>query len=128
MVESARARAEKSRPEALLPLVEYPDASQPTASEPRNVPQDQALTGDEKAQLAALTGWTRERQEFADWRAGKPAPPPWRLIARHLLGWLLTAIALSMGAPFWFDTLNRFMNIRNAGRVPVKTQPEATAA
>lgn len=32
------------------------------------------------------------------------------------LGWLITAIALSMGAPFWFDQLNRIMNVRNAGK------------
>jgi len=29
-------------------------------------------------------------------------------------GWLITAIALSMGAPFWFDQLNRIMSVRNA--------------
>jgi len=34
------------------------------------------------------------------------------------LGWLLTGLAGSMGAPFWFDTLNRFVNIRAAGRAP----------
>jgi len=33
------------------------------------------------------------------------------------LGWLITAIALSMGAPFWFDQLSRIMNVRN-GRKP----------
>ena len=31
-------------------------------------------------------------------------------------GWLITAIALSMGAPFWFDLLGRVMNVRNAGK------------
>lgn len=29
--------------------------------------------------------------------------------------WLLTAFALMLGAPFWFDTLCRFVNIRNVG-------------
>ena len=129
MVEQARARSQKARPEASLPLVEYPDKTKPRASHPVNVPE-QALTRDETAQLAALTGWQRERQELAAWRSGKEgSPAPWRLVARHLLGWLLTAIALSLGAPFWFDTLNRFMNIRNAGRAPGerrdKTQPAA---
>ena len=37
---------------------------------------------------------------------------------RHLLGWFLTALAATLGAPFWFDLLNRFMNIRNAGKAP----------
>ena len=40
------------------------------------------------------------------------------MLKTHWLGWLLTSIAVSLGAPFWFDTLNRFMNIRNAGRAP----------
>lgn len=44
----------------------------------------------------------------------------WAIIPGHLLGWLLTAIAASMGAPFWFDTLNKFMNVRAAGNKPGK--------
>jgi len=32
-----------------------------------------------------------------------------------LLGWLVTAIAASFGAPFWFDTLNRFVQLRAGG-------------
>ena len=33
-------------------------------------------------------------------------------------GWLLTAFALMLGAPFWFDTLGKFINIRNVGLKP----------
>jgi hypothetical protein len=29
-------------------------------------------------------------------------------------GWLLTAIAISVGAPFWFDVLNKFIVVRSA--------------
>lgn len=29
------------------------------------------------------------------------------------LGWLISAIAISMGAPFWFDLLSKVMNVRN---------------
>lgn len=32
-----------------------------------------------------------------------------------ILGWLITAVAIGMGAPFWFDLLGRVMNVRNAG-------------
>ncbi len=35
-----------------------------------------------------------------------------------LVGWVFTAIAASLGAPFWFDTLNKFMNVRAAGPAP----------
>jgi hypothetical protein len=37
-----------------------------------------------------------------------------------LIGWLLTACAISLGAPFWFDLLNKFINLRNAGKKPKK--------
>jgi len=30
------------------------------------------------------------------------------------LGWLITAIALSLGAPFWFDLLNKLMKLRSS--------------
>ena len=35
-----------------------------------------------------------------------------------LLGWLLTGAAMMVGAPFWFDLLSRFVNIRNVGIKP----------
>jgi hypothetical protein len=35
----------------------------------------------------------------------------------HLLGgWLLTIIAVSLGAPFWFDTLSRLSQLRGTGK------------
>lgn len=40
------------------------------------------------------------------------------VIFRHGIGWLLTAFAISLGAPFWFDVLNRFVNIRSSGKAP----------
>jgi hypothetical protein len=47
---------------------------------------------------------------------------PWSSLDRPTLsnvaGILLTALALSLGAPFWFDFLNKFVNIRSAGRAP----------
>lgn len=35
-----------------------------------------------------------------------------------LLGWLITALAISFGAPFWFDLLTKFINLRGAGDLP----------
>ena len=42
---------------------------------------------------------------------------PGHLISAFL-GWFLTALAASLGAPFWFDTLQRFVNVRGNGRSP----------
>jgi hypothetical protein len=36
----------------------------------------------------------------------------------RLLGWLLTAAAVSFGAPFWFDALSKLGSLRTAGRPP----------
>jgi hypothetical protein len=38
--------------------------------------------------------------------------------ALKVFGLLLSALAVSLGAPFWFDTLSKFMNVRGAGKVP----------
>lgn len=40
------------------------------------------------------------------------------LLMQHGLGWLLTALAASLGAPFWFDMLNRVVSIRATGKPP----------
>jgi len=33
-------------------------------------------------------------------------------------GWLITALAISLGSPFWFDLLKLLINVRNAGKSP----------
>jgi hypothetical protein len=35
-----------------------------------------------------------------------------------LPGWLLTGLAISMGAPFWFELLGKIVNVRNTGTKP----------
>jgi len=37
-----------------------------------------------------------------------------------LLGVLFTALAVALGAPFWFDLLNRLVNLRSSGKQPAK--------
>lgn len=39
-------------------------------------------------------------------------------IATKLLGWLVTALAISLGAPFWFDILKKVVNLRSSGTKP----------
>ena len=36
----------------------------------------------------------------------------------HALGWLITVLAISFGAPFWFDLLQKIVNVRGAGPAP----------
>jgi hypothetical protein len=40
-----------------------------------------------------------------------------------LLGWLITGLAISLGAPFWFDTLNKIMVVRATVK-PKEKSPE----
>jgi len=37
---------------------------------------------------------------------------------RHGLGWVISILAVMLGAPFWFDVLNKLANIRGAGPKP----------
>ena len=58
---------------------------------------------------------------------GPPGNPPWGWLAK-LAGLLLTTIAISVGAPFWFDLLKRIMNIRSSGPEPKADQMAAHPA
>ncbi len=77
--------------------------------------------------LGVPVGWTDETVDgFRRWPGWLPADKGtavwaaiWRDTVRyHLLGWLLTALAASLGAPFWFDILNKIITIRSAGKIP----------
>lgn len=40
-------------------------------------------------------------------------------------GWVITALAIMLGAPFWFDVLNRFMVVRSTVKPKEKSPDEA---
>ncbi|MEI9921456.1 MAG: hypothetical protein WDO14_22115 [Bacteroidota bacterium] len=42
------------------------------------------------------------------------------------LGWLITGLALSFGAPFWFDVLKKFINVRSAGLIPSTAKEDSS--
>ena len=62
-------------------------------------------------------GWKcRDDEGDADWtncldQGGTQVP-------LRVLGWLLTIGAITLGAPFWFDSMNRLGSLRNAGDKP----------
>ncbi len=51
---------------------------------------------------------------------GKKQLNPFNLtnLSKIIIGWLISAIAISMGAPFWFGVLNKVINIRYTGAKP----------
>jgi hypothetical protein len=66
------------------------------------------------------------------WDAGWGAPRrgaiggPWNDFFGPILGWLMTALAATMGAPFWFDLLNKIMVIRSTVKPHEKSPEEAS--
>jgi hypothetical protein len=127
VVEDAKARAQ-ARNSGDMPLAVYNQDSpdQGTAVAPGASP----ITENEQTLINSITGWERDINELSArialarksasdttkdntilWLKSK-----WLLM--HLLGWLVSIFAISLGAPFWFDVLNRFMNLRSAGRSP----------
>ncbi|HEX2915269.1 MAG TPA: hypothetical protein VH186_31180 [Chloroflexia bacterium] len=48
----------------------------------------------------------------------------WQLLLK-LLGLLITALAFTQGAPFWFDVLNRVTNLRSSGGKPATASESA---
>ena len=47
-------------------------------------------------------------------------------IFEQILGWIITGFALSLGAPFWFDTLNKFMVVRSTIKPQEKSRNEGS--
>ncbi|XZO03188.1 MAG: hypothetical protein ACM65L_05365 [Microcoleus sp.] len=45
----------------------------------------------------------------------------WPAFLAKVFGWILSGVAISMGAVFWFDVLSKIINIRNAGKKPPST-------
>jgi len=67
-------------------------------------------------ELGLPVGWSRQPQHLlslpdsgGDW-------------ALKIMGLLLTTGAVSLGAPFWFDVLNKLVNLRSSGKQPEKSQ------
>lgn len=76
-------------------------------------------------------GWSEDQLEALDLK-GKELNIHnfWDWISEHrgqvfllVVGWLLTALAGSLGAPFWFDLLSRFVLVRNSGNPPGDKDP-----
>jgi hypothetical protein len=74
--------------------------------------------------LGLPIGWTRQESVPPDPR--QLTGLTWQAWAMRILGWLITALALSLGAPFWFDMLNKFMVVRATVKPKEKSPEEAS--
>ncbi|MEO8620904.1 MAG: hypothetical protein ABI625_07555 [bacterium] len=50
----------------------------------------------------------------------------WTDVASPLLGWFMTALAATLGAPFWFDLLNKVMVVRSTVKPHEKSGEESS--
>jgi hypothetical protein len=100
VVEEAKVRAQKPRPTVSVEYKDEDDPTNPTVT--RN--EGNRLSDRERDLLTQIIGWRGTMRDNVNWFTP--------------LGWLLTILAISMGAPFWFDMLNKVMNIRFAGKSP----------
>ena len=110
VVEEAKVRAQKPPPSV---TIEYPDPDDPANPQVTTNEGSKVLSDQERERLGQMLGW--HDNIFKD-KDGKNWP--WSVWIERLIGWLLTVLALSLGAPFWFDLLNKFINIRSAGKSP----------
>lgn len=96
------------------PESDEPDAQAPDAETESDTPdplKEAARCVDDLEELGIPLGWTADTTPDDTWGwVGK------------VLGLLLTAIALSFGAPFWFDLLGRIARLRGAG---IREEPAA---
>lgn len=91
-----------------------PDPSKPPTNKIEEIKKNvTAIQG-----LGVPLGYKGDTPDMAD-------PFTWWL--SKIIGLLLTIGAASLGAPFWFDMLNKFINVREAGKSPdeVAKPPEA---
>jgi len=54
-------------------------------------------------------GWRSEKDKQDGWLQRDQSLP------FAILGWIMTGLALSLGSSFWFDVLDKFMKVRQAG-------------
>jgi hypothetical protein len=78
-------------------------------------------TDDALTDVALPIGWTDSNLERQiNWTSNKPKSFPIIRIFTLIPGWIISGIAIGMGAPFWFDLLGKIVNVRNTGKVPDK--------
>jgi hypothetical protein len=87
------------------------------AAGPEPTAADAATYLDEVDKIQIPLGWG-SWPDVAWWR------DVFLVIPLNVVGLVMTAVALTLGAPFWFDLLKKVANIRAAGRAPTERPVE----
>lgn len=92
-----------------------PNSSASTSSIQTDLESIKTAVDDTLDELPLPVGWNKivVDEQVQDEKKGWLLPIPQRA-----LGWFVTGLALSMGASFWYDLLNRFTQVRGTGAKP----------
>lgn len=82
-----------------------------------NTPQPRPKSDGPESSTEGISKALQEIQELGIPLGWKGKPQGWEWVNKAI-GLLLTALAASLGAPFWFDKLRRVVNIRGTGASP----------
>ena len=124
-----------SSPEARARIVEIAEKRLTEAKTIENTIEEQGKAG--KAKGAITTDQAKQQSEEAlkafnqakfdlqsaglriGWKGWPSSPSEW---PAKVAGLLVSIFAVSLGAPFWFDVLQRFVRVREAGVSPRETK------
>jgi hypothetical protein len=84
-----------------------------------------AAAADKLPALHLPVGWDTNADDLlVHLRAGSPDRGDWGT----MFGWLLTALLVMLGAPFWFDLLNKLVALRTSGTKPPTAEDDQSSA
>ena len=114
--------------EAEVLIKEQQKDGSPKNTKEQGISQQLADAQNKLTKLGVPLGWNYEGSIFA--RAFNLLKNEPNKVFNKLIGWLITAFAVSLGAPFWFDMLNKIMHIRSSGPEDgkVKKDPKSSQA
>lgn len=90
----------------------------PPSSDPNVPPKNIEELRAEIQKLNLPIGWVKRDDPNALKGDPRAIPKDIRDWAYKIFGILFTALAASQGAPFWFDLLNKFVDLRGVGKKP----------
>ena len=110
-------------------LVSTIDKTAATAQTSETYKEAKNELGELRLPMGWSDGWGAPRTYAERQRAQGSVPIPtsaWQDVIAPVLGWIFTAFAATLGAPFWFDVLNQIMVIRSTVKPHEKSGEEAS--
>jgi hypothetical protein len=127
----------KRETDAVLQEIDFPIRWTPDSLRQQFGCKDTSQSGDKSVDLTSWNSFYQAclpnqavapvDESFNLLKVGQIAIVHWVDLLRVIAGWFLSGIAISMGAPFWFDLLGKVMNVRNTGAKPATADHKEVA-